>query len=194
EEFKISKEEGLDKGYDKMQKILSQMKTSKIKPETEDVNIEFLRGLPPSWYDEQEEFEEYDLKHQMAILSIKSETEFALMGLSTKEKQELMTKLDNEIANQAKWNNSGKNLYKLINSFMFVRTKRVLGLDKYIGEGELGIDDSQFSIFHTNSDELEGQPIYNRFASVDHMKAVPPPLIGNYMPPSNIPDMDESQM
>nr|GEW26153.1 putative ribonuclease H-like domain-containing protein [Tanacetum cinerariifolium] len=40
----------------------------------------------------------------------------------------------------------------------------------------------------------EGQPIYNRFASVDHMKAVPPPLRGNYMPPSNIPDIDESQM
>nr|GEV50069.1 ribonuclease H-like domain, reverse transcriptase, RNA-dependent DNA polymerase [Tanacetum cinerariifolium] len=40
----------------------------------------------------------------------------------------------------------------------------------------------------------EGQPIYNRFASVDHMKAVPPPLTGNYMPPSNILDIDESQM
>nr|GEU73302.1 reverse transcriptase domain-containing protein [Tanacetum cinerariifolium] len=77
---------------------------------------------------------------------------------------------------------------------MSVRTKRGLRLDKYIEEGELGIDDSKFSIFHTNSDELEGQPIYNRFASVDHMKAVPPPLTGNYMPPSNIPDIDESQM
>nr|GEW82793.1 ribonuclease H-like domain-containing protein [Tanacetum cinerariifolium] len=161
------------------------------------------------------------------VVSPQSETEFALMGLSTEladeekirvlsyeleeksnileyrkklidqavqEKQDLMTKLDNEIANQAKWNNSGKNLYKLIDISMSVRTKRGLGLDKYIGEGELGIDDSKFSIFHTNSDELEGQPIYNRFASVDHMKVVPPLLIGNYMPPSNILDVDESQM
>nr|GEW31271.1 hypothetical protein [Tanacetum cinerariifolium] len=77
---------------------------------------------------------------------------------------------------------------------MSIRTKRGLGLDKYIREGELGIDDSKFSIFHTNSDELEGQPIYSRFASLDHMKAVPPPLTGNYMPPSNIPDIDESHM
>nr|GEZ73096.1 ribonuclease H-like domain-containing protein [Tanacetum cinerariifolium] len=69
---------------------------------------------------------------------------------------------------------------------MSVRTKR--------GEGELGIDDSKFSIFHTNGEDLEGQPIYNRFALVDHMKAVPPPLTGNYMPPSNIPDIDASQM
>nr|GEX83785.1 hypothetical protein [Tanacetum cinerariifolium] len=132
-----------------------------------------------------------------AAVSLHFETEFALMGFSTEatqEKHDLMTKLDNELANQAKWNNSGKNLYKLIDSFMLVRTKRGLGLDKYIGEGELGIDDFKFSIFHTNSDELEGQPIYNRFASVDYMKAVPPPLTGNYMPLSNITNIDESQM
>nr|GEZ40623.1 ribonuclease H-like domain-containing protein [Tanacetum cinerariifolium] len=407
EEFKISEKEGLDKGYDKMQKILSQMNTLKIKPKPEGVNIKFLSGLPPSWssialilktkggleyisfddmynklkfyeidtkryssssstlsnaafvstagssqgkpsYQEsgndgyggytttlsaspssssskgsskskcsvindvvysffinheidqqliyedldqihKKEFEEYDLKHQMAMLSIKlksdadsegevvsaddvilavisvsvgpvvaaaadsphSEIEFSFMGLSTEvyipvtcplcfdskykliekdyheqreqlndcvvdlkahkhavkslenqikchqtnqlayeekikvlsyelkeksnileykqklidqtaqEKHELMSKLENEIANHAKWNNSGRNLYKLIDSSMSVRTKRGLGLDKYIGEGELGIDDSKFSIFHTNSDELEGQPIYN---------------------------------
>nr|GEX79436.1 ribonuclease H-like domain-containing protein [Tanacetum cinerariifolium] len=248
-------------GYDKMQKILTQVNTLKIKPEPEDVNMKFLRGLPPSWSDldqmNKEEFKEYDLKHQMEMLSIKKyksketrkdefdfkamvvvddsidwdkqteegnteprslenfgmiagikiesdvdsegevvfandaipsgvsvsagnvvaavvspqfETEFALMGLST----------------EAKWNNSGKNLYKLIDSFMSVRTKRGLGLDKYIREGELGIDDSKVSIFYTNSDEL--------FASVDHMRALPPPLTGNYMPPSNIPDINESQM
>nr|GEX85150.1 ribonuclease H-like domain-containing protein [Tanacetum cinerariifolium] len=410
-EFKFFEEERLDKGYDKMQKILSQMNTLKINHEPEDVNIKFLRGLPLSWsgialilktkggleyisFDDlynklkffeidtkgyssssstfsnaafmnKEDFEEYDLNHQMAMLSIKvhifekkhgwkikfngienarfdkklvkcfnckqmghfsrecraqggqnsnnyrkykskeagkdgsdskamvvvddadlegevvsavddipagvlvpagtvaaavvcpqSETEFALMGLSTEvsipvtcplccdskyrliekdyqgqreqlndcmvdlkahkhvvkilekqikchqtnqlayeekirvlsyeleeksnileyrhklidqakqEKLELMTKLDNELANQAKWNNSG----------------------------EFGIDDYKFSIFHTNSDELEGQPIYNMFALVDHMKVVPPPLTGNYMPPSNIHDIDKSQM
>nr|GEW77134.1 xylulose kinase-1 [Tanacetum cinerariifolium] len=49
EEFKVSKDEGLDKGYDKMQKILTRMNTLKIKPDPEDVNMKFLRGLPPSW-------------------------------------------------------------------------------------------------------------------------------------------------
>nr|GFA85172.1 hypothetical protein [Tanacetum cinerariifolium] len=34
----------------------------------------------------------------------------------------------------AKWNNSGRNLYKLLDSSMSVRTKRGVGLDKYIGE------------------------------------------------------------
>nr|GEW92544.1 ribonuclease H-like domain, reverse transcriptase, RNA-dependent DNA polymerase [Tanacetum cinerariifolium] len=55
EEFKIFEEEGLDKGYDKMQKILTQMNTLKIKPEQEDVNMKFLRGLPPSWSDSDDE-------------------------------------------------------------------------------------------------------------------------------------------
>nr|GEV04939.1 transposase (putative), gypsy type [Tanacetum cinerariifolium] len=44
-----SEEEGLDGGYDKMQKILSKMNTLKIKPDQEDINMKFLRGLPPSW-------------------------------------------------------------------------------------------------------------------------------------------------
>nr|GFC44975.1 xylulose kinase-1 [Tanacetum cinerariifolium]GFC46488.1 xylulose kinase-1 [Tanacetum cinerariifolium] len=48
-EFKVSEEEGLDKGYDKMQKILTQMNTLKIKPDPKDVNMKFLRGLPLSW-------------------------------------------------------------------------------------------------------------------------------------------------
>nr|GEZ56223.1 hypothetical protein [Tanacetum cinerariifolium] len=39
----------MDKGYDKMKKIRSQMNTLKIKPKPEDVNIKFLRSLPPSW-------------------------------------------------------------------------------------------------------------------------------------------------
>nr|GEU56656.1 hypothetical protein [Tanacetum cinerariifolium] len=110
-------------------------------------------------YEEKIRVLSYKLKEKSNILEYIQK----LIDQTAQEKQELMTKLDNEIANQAKWNNSGKNLYKLIDSSMSVRTKRGLGLDKFIGEGELGIDDSKFSIFHTNSDELEGQPIYNSY-------------------------------
>nr|GEW58487.1 hypothetical protein [Tanacetum cinerariifolium] len=105
----------------------------------------------------------YELEEKSNILEYRQK----LINQAAQEKQELMTKLYNEIANQAKWNNSGKNLYKLIDSSMSIRTKRGLGLDKYSREGELGIDDSQFSIFHTNSDELEGQPIYNSDRSLE---------------------------
>nr|GEU72386.1 protein FAR1-related sequence 5-like [Tanacetum cinerariifolium] len=48
-EFSVSKEEGLHKGYDRFQKILSQLNQMQAKPDNDDVNIKFLRVLPPSW-------------------------------------------------------------------------------------------------------------------------------------------------
>nr|GEV58753.1 ribonuclease H-like domain-containing protein [Tanacetum cinerariifolium] len=48
-EFSVSEEEGLHKGYDRFQKILSQLNQMHEKPDNDDVNIKFLRSLPPSW-------------------------------------------------------------------------------------------------------------------------------------------------
>nr|GEY46019.1 putative ribonuclease H-like domain-containing protein [Tanacetum cinerariifolium] len=47
--FRIGEAEGLHKGYDRMQKILSQLNQLKAKPEDEDINLKFLRALPSSW-------------------------------------------------------------------------------------------------------------------------------------------------
>nr|GFB78034.1 ribonuclease H-like domain-containing protein [Tanacetum cinerariifolium] len=47
--FRIGEAEGLDKGYDRMQKILSQLNQLKTKPENEDINLKFLRALTSSW-------------------------------------------------------------------------------------------------------------------------------------------------
>ncbi|GJX09504.1 reverse transcriptase domain-containing protein [Tanacetum coccineum] len=48
-EFKVSKLEGLHKGYDRFQKILSQLNQMQAKPDNEDCNMKFLRALLPSW-------------------------------------------------------------------------------------------------------------------------------------------------
>ncbi|GKE87423.1 hypothetical protein Tco_1564898, partial [Tanacetum coccineum] len=48
-EFRVSKSEGLYKGYDRFQKILSQLNQMQAKPDNEDCNMKFLRALPPSW-------------------------------------------------------------------------------------------------------------------------------------------------
>ncbi|GJR90587.1 hypothetical protein Tco_0214598 [Tanacetum coccineum] len=45
----FSEVEGLHKGYDRMQKILSQLNQLKAKPEDKDINLKFLRALPSSW-------------------------------------------------------------------------------------------------------------------------------------------------
>nr|GEZ70635.1 ribonuclease H-like domain-containing protein [Tanacetum cinerariifolium] len=60
-------------------------------------------------------------------------------------------------------------------------------------ENELGWDDSAFSIFTTNSEDVEGRPIFYRFTKTDSMKAVPPPLSGDYTSLSDHIDLDESQ-
>ncbi|GJU43491.1 ribonuclease H-like domain-containing protein [Tanacetum coccineum] len=87
--------------------------------------------------------------------------EFALMGVTSETaKKELQTKLDNHLVQIEKWRSSSKNLFRLIDSSMFVRTKVGLGFNNYIRENELGWDDSAFSVFTTNSEEVEdGQPI-----------------------------------
>nr|GEW15071.1 hypothetical protein [Tanacetum cinerariifolium] len=48
-EFSVSEEEGLHKGYDRFQKILSKLNQMQAKPDNDDVNMMFLRALPPSW-------------------------------------------------------------------------------------------------------------------------------------------------
>nr|GEW86237.1 putative ribonuclease H-like domain-containing protein [Tanacetum cinerariifolium] len=61
-------------------------------------------------------------------------------------------------------------------------------------ENELGWDDSAFSVFTTNSEDVEGRPLFHRFAKADSMKAMPPPLSRDYTSLSDHSDMDESQM
>ncbi|GJS53482.1 hypothetical protein Tco_0626844 [Tanacetum coccineum] len=49
EAFTISSSEGLEKGYDRFQQLLSQLEAHGAKVSTEDANHEFLRSLPPAW-------------------------------------------------------------------------------------------------------------------------------------------------
>ncbi|GJQ93715.1 putative ribonuclease H-like domain-containing protein [Tanacetum coccineum] len=48
-EFTVTEEEGLHKGYDKFQKILSQLNQVQARPDNDDINLKFLRALPSSW-------------------------------------------------------------------------------------------------------------------------------------------------
>nr|GFA43204.1 ribonuclease H-like domain-containing protein [Tanacetum cinerariifolium] len=114
--------------------------------------------------------------------------EFALMGVTSE------TKLDNHLVQTEKWRISPKNLFRLIDSSMSVRTKVGLGFNNYIRENELGWDDSAFSVFTTDSEDVEGRPLFNRFAKADSMKVVTPPLSGDYTSLSDHIDLDESQM
>nr|GEZ74891.1 ribonuclease H-like domain-containing protein [Tanacetum cinerariifolium] len=48
-EFSVTEEEGLHKGYDRFQKILSQLNQVHARPDNDDINMKFLRALPSLW-------------------------------------------------------------------------------------------------------------------------------------------------
>ncbi|GJR46667.1 putative ribonuclease H-like domain-containing protein [Tanacetum coccineum] len=305
--FRISLSEGLHKGYDRMQKILSQLNQLKAKPNDEDINLKFLRGLPSSWlqvalslktklglellsfddlyyklktlkidikgyspshsafvsttstskkmsypkspsfsssttysalssfkarshsssnvlhslvaesepeqqvaYEDFEQIdkldlEEMDIKWQMAMLAKggneKRYSSFKIQELGKKEADTKALITCCEVYSLITGNGTDAAVeefalmawpLRLIDSSMSVRTKVGLGFNNYISENELGWDDSAFSVFTTNSEEVEGRPLFNRFAKADSMKAVPPPLSGDYTPLSDHIDLDES--
>ncbi|GJV13134.1 ribonuclease H-like domain-containing protein [Tanacetum coccineum] len=97
--------------------------------------------------------------------SLNSELEKAL-----KEKDDLKLKLE-------KFEESSKNLTKLINSQITTKDKIGLGFDEQVNKSEVldNVFDSRESNGHDN-------PVNDRFKKVDGYQAVPPPYTGNYMP------------
>ncbi|GJU03348.1 hypothetical protein Tco_1113686 [Tanacetum coccineum] len=105
---------------------------------------------------------------------------------AVKEKEELKTKLEN-------FQSSSKGLSKLLNSQMSTRDKSGLGYGNQIHEGVLSYEKEVLeSVFDSRSSDVEDSPVYDRFAKVEGMHAVPPPMTGNYMPPKSDFGIDES--
>ncbi|GJW71732.1 hypothetical protein Tco_0128649 [Tanacetum coccineum] len=264
-EFRISEAEGLHKGYDRMQKILSQLNQLKAKPEDEDINLKFLRALPSSWsqvaltlktkgglklfsiddlYYKLKTLEKNwssrgdGLKLQMACFPVRGHfarecrakggndkqrySSFKIQEIGKKEEDSkalitvdtLVDWTDHDgqsngvIASKEFGMIAGcdtedaieEGAAKIYNLITGANTKEVstagdAGEFALMGvTSELGWDDSAFSVFTTNSKEVEGRPHFNRFAKTDSMKAVPPPLSRDYTPLSDHTNLDESQI
>nr|GEV56472.1 ribonuclease H-like domain-containing protein [Tanacetum cinerariifolium] len=340
-EFRICKEEGLHKGYDRMQKILSQLNQLKAKLDVKDINLKFLRALPSSWSQvaltlktkgELEFLSFDDLYYKLKTLKVdvKGYNTFSssqssgsshsafVSATSTSKKmsygdspnysstttyfvpsnsktrmdlkwkmamlsvrvhkfeQKARRKIDFDKKESARFNKKKVRCYKCqqssrvareceakggndkqrYSSFKIKKIRKkeedskalstvdtlvdwinhdsesdgiiaskefgmIVGCDSEdaikegaaklynlitganseeantagdAGENELGWDDSTFSVFTTNSEDVEGRPIFHRFAKTDSMKAMPPPLTGDYTSLSNYTDLDESQM
>ncbi|GJV76340.1 putative ribonuclease H-like domain-containing protein [Tanacetum coccineum] len=82
---------------------------------------------------------------------------------------------------------------KLINSSMSSRSKFGLGFGETFGSDEV-FDPSAPSIFDTTPEDVEGKPLYDRFVKAVGMHVVPSPITGTFMPPSNKPDLDDTQV
>ncbi|GJU85501.1 putative ribonuclease H-like domain-containing protein [Tanacetum coccineum] len=110
-----------------------------------------------------------------------------LLAEDVKEKEELKTKLEN-------FQSSSKDLSKLLNSQMSARDKSGLGYGNEIHEGVLSYEKEVLeSVFNSRSSNVEYSPVNDRFANVEEMHAVPPPMTGIYMPPKSDMGIDKSQ-
>ncbi|GJR66333.1 putative ribonuclease H-like domain-containing protein [Tanacetum coccineum] len=102
-------------------------------------------------------------------------------------------KLEESKAKFDKWKESSKNLVKLMNSSMSSRSKFGLGYGETFRPDEV-FDPSAPSIFDTTPKDVQGKPLYDTFVKAVGMHAVPSPITGTFMPPSNKPDLDDTQV
>ncbi|GKB37178.1 hypothetical protein Tco_0882120 [Tanacetum coccineum] len=113
-------------------------------------------------YEESIAFFKYDAQViDISIKNLKNQLEEAL-----KEKDNLKLKLEN-------FEESSKNLTKLINSQISVKDKTGLGFDSHVNESE---------VLDNVVDSHECNQVNDRFKKSEGYHAVPPPFTGNFKP------------
>ncbi|GJY28183.1 ribonuclease H-like domain-containing protein [Tanacetum coccineum] len=133
------------------------------------------------WYEQKIKFMKIDLDDKTDVLTYHKK----LLAEAQKEKEDLKAKVE-------KWQNSSKNLSKLLNTQMSANDKFGLGYGDHRYDGILSYENEVLqSVFMNKESELENQPLNDRFA--DGMHAVPPPMTGNYMPSGPEIEIDYSQ-
>ncbi|GJX08425.1 hypothetical protein Tco_0196357 [Tanacetum coccineum] len=134
------------------------------------------------WYEEKIRFMKIDLDDKTDVLTYHKK----LLAEAVKEKEELKTKLEN-------FQSSSKGLSKLLNSQISAKDKSGLGYGNQVHEGVLSYENEVFqSVFDSRSSDVEDSHVHDRFANVEGMHAVPPPMTRNYMPPGPDREVDDS--
>ncbi|GJY81832.1 retrovirus-related pol polyprotein from transposon TNT 1-94 [Tanacetum coccineum] len=233
ENFAASSQEGLDKTYDRFQKLISQLEIHGEVISQEDVNLKLLRSLPSAWnnialimrnksdldifsmddlynnlkvtnetvntahsvsiasskdqastasYIDADDLEEMNLKWQVGMLTMRVKRLIKKMGRkmdlndketleeALKEKDDLKLKLE-------KFEESSKNLTKMINSQISTKDKTGLGYDSQMNESEV-----VHSVFNSRESDVDDSLVNDRFKTGKGFHAVPPPYTRNYMP------------
>ncbi|GKA38311.1 hypothetical protein Tco_0730862 [Tanacetum coccineum] len=134
------------------------------------------------WYDEKIRFVKFDLDDKTDVHTYDKK----LLAEAVKEKEELKTKHEN-------FQSSSKGLSKLLNSQISKRDKSRLGYGDQVHDGVLSYENEVFqSVFDSRSSDVEDSHVHDRFANVEGMHVVPPPMTGNYMPSGPDREVDDS--
>nr|GFA16423.1 xylulose kinase-1 [Tanacetum cinerariifolium] len=108
------------------------------------------------------------------------------------EKQEWEIKFVESLARFDKWEESSKNLTKLLYSSMSTRTKLGLGFKEYIISDEV-CDLFTPSVFDPEPENKEVNSLYERFVKAGNMHEVPSTITETFMPTSYQYDLTETQ-
>ncbi|GJU61440.1 putative ribonuclease H-like domain-containing protein [Tanacetum coccineum] len=135
------------------------------------------------WYEQKIRYMKIDLDDKTDVLTYHKK----LLEDALKEKEELKIKFAN-------WQNSSKNLSKLLNTQMSASDKFGLGYGDYRFDGVLSYENEVLqSVFFNNEAHTEDSTLHDRNAKPNEMHAVPSPMTGNYMPSGPDVEIDESQ-
>ncbi|GJR10945.1 putative ribonuclease H-like domain-containing protein [Tanacetum coccineum] len=133
------------------------------------------------WYEEKIRFMKIDLDDKTDVLTYHKK----LLAEAEKEKEDLKAKVE-------KWHNSSKNLNILLNSQMSAKDKAGLGYGDQMNKSVLSYENEVFqSVFVSRTSDIEDSPVNDRYA--EGMHAVPPPMIGIYIPSGPDKEIDDSQ-
>nr|GEV66804.1 ribonuclease H-like domain-containing protein [Tanacetum cinerariifolium] len=132
-------------------------------------------------YDQKIKFMKIDLDDKTDVLTYHKK----LLAEALKEKEDLKTKVEN-------WQNSSKNLNRLLNTQMSANDKFRLGYGDYIYGSILSYENEVLhSVFMNKECDLEDTHVNDRYAKGMHV--VPPLMTGNYMPSGPYVEIDYSK-
>ncbi|GJW36586.1 ribonuclease H-like domain-containing protein [Tanacetum coccineum] len=192
ENFAASSQEGLDKTYDRFQKLISQLEIHGKVISQEDANLKLLRSLPSAWnnialimrnksdlntlsmddlynnlkldYKDLEQIDADDLEE----MNLKWQ-----VGMLTMRVKRLIKKMGRKMD----LNDKETNLTKLIDSQISAKDKTGLGYDSQMNESGV-----VHSVFNSRESNVDDSPVNDRFKIGEGFHAIPPPYTRNYMP------------
>ncbi|GJW32694.1 hypothetical protein Tco_0052726 [Tanacetum coccineum] len=194
EGFSVSNTEGLHKGYDRFQSLLSQLEIHGAGVSTEDANQIFLRSLPFACIGDNR-WEKVRIGHSSededyALLACNSSD--STQSIEIKAYSQGLKKVEAQlVAHQ-----QGQLWYEQKIKFMKIdlddKTDVLTYHKKLLAEALKEKEDLKAkSVFMNKESELENQPLNDRFP--EGMHVVPPPMTGNYMPSGPEIEVDYSQ-
>ncbi|GJY18575.1 ribonuclease H-like domain-containing protein [Tanacetum coccineum] len=170
EGFSVSNTEGLHKGYDRFQSLLSQLEIHRAGVSTEDANQKFLRSLPSAWA---------FLARECRIKGTQDNRRRDAWNSGNKDRSRTVQKEDSKAlvrvdGEGVDWTNHSEDEdYAYGLQHLFPRPFR------------------HKSVFMNKESDIENQPVYDRFT--EGMHAVHPPMTGNYIPSGPEIEIDYSQ-